>query len=293
MVEGSSDQLMRMLSEADGTAGAGDRGRDTTDRRADLLRLTDVIGEVFGTEDLCLLLFSLVRMHAPQVIVELGTGYGTSAFWMALAADLNDQGHVWTVDDLSQVDGYPRLLAKKRSQLVGTVWENVPGTTGAECMEAIRKILRLGQRLTFMHRRMELADPSHFGGYDLPTPVDLLFSDFNHGPSAILDVLGHFLPRMAAASSIFIDGASTSWPSYLLLEQLVEQLNRGIIPTLLQDRCPNDLRVALEGRRIVLVHLTKTQKPVKNSTAWLKLEPNDLQPHPATTVRGLTERGLG
>jgi hypothetical protein len=293
MVEASSDQLMRVLAAADGTGVAGYQGRDAKDRRADLLQLTDVIGEVFGTEDLGLLLFSLVRMHAPTVMVELGTGYGTSAFWMALAADINDHGHVWTVDDLSQVDGYSRLLAKKRSQLAGTVWENVSGTTGAECMEAIRNILGLDQRLTFVHRRMELADPSHFDGYEFPTPVDLLFSDFNHGPSAILDILGHFLPRMAAASSIFIDGASTSWPSYLLLEQLVEQLNRGMIPALLQDRCAKDLRIALEGRRIVLVHLTKTHKQSKNSTAWLKLEPNDLQPHPATAVRGLTERALG
>jgi hypothetical protein len=123
--------------------------------------------------------------------------------------------------------------------------------------------------------------------------VDLLFSDFNHGPSAVLDILGHFLPRMATASSIFIDGASTSWPSYLLLEHLTEQLNRGMMPALLQERSDVDLKAVLEGRRIVLVHLTKTQKRTKNSTAWLKLEPTDLQPHPATAVRGLTERGLG
>ena len=293
MVDESSDQLLRILTDADGTGLAGNQGHGARDRRADLLQLTDVIGEVFGTEDLCLLLFSLVRMHAPEVIVELGTGYGTSAFWMALAADINDQGHVWTVDDLSQVDGYSRLLAKKRSRLVGTVWEGVSGTSGAECMEAIRTTLGLDTRLMFLHRRMDLSDPSHFDGYDFPTPVDLLFSDFNHGPSAILDILGHFLPRMSAASSILIDGASTSWPSYLLLEHLVEQLNRGMIPALLQDRCSKDLRVVLDGRRIVLVHLTKTQKQVKNSTAWLKVEPNDLQPHPVTAVRGLIERGLG
>ena len=160
-------------------------------------------------------------------------------------------------------------------------------------MATIRKTLRLDDRLTFVHRRMELADPSHFDGYDVPTPVDLLFSDFNHGPSAVLDILGHFLPRMATASSIFIDGASTSWPSYLLLEHLTEQLNRGMMPALLQERSDVDLKAVLEGRRIVLVHLTKTQKRTKNSTAWLKLEPTDLQPHPATAVRGLTERGLG
>jgi hypothetical protein len=293
MVEGSSSQLMELLSGAHGAGETDGRGPRARDRRAEMLQLSDVIGEVFGTEDFCLFLFSLVRMHTPKVVVELGTGYGASAFWMALAADINGLGHVWTVDDLSQVDGYSNLLARKRSRLVGTVWECLSDASGAQCMATIRKILRLDERLTFIHREMDLADPSHFDGYDFPAPVDLLFSDFNHGPSAILDILGHFLPRMADASSIFIDGASTSWPSYLLLEQLVEQLNRGVIPRLLQDRCSQDLRIALEGRRIVLVHLTKTQKQAKNSTAWLKVEPNDLQPHPMTIVRGLTERGLG
>ena len=36
-------------------------------------------------------------------------------------------------------------------------------------------------------------------------PIDLLFSDFRHGPSDVLAVLDHFLPRMAPRSSIFID----------------------------------------------------------------------------------------
>jgi hypothetical protein len=98
---------------------------------------------------------------------------------------------------------------------------------------------------------------------------------------------------MARASSVFIDGASTSWPSYLLLEQLVEQLNQARVPALLQDRCSVDLASIMRNRRIVLVHLTKAKRRVQNSTAWLKLEPVDLQPHPATSVRGLAERGLG
>jgi hypothetical protein len=44
----------------------------------------------------------------------------------------------------------------------------------------------------------------------------------------------------------------------------------------------------MKHRRVVLVHLTESKARVQNSTAWLKLEPVDLQPHPATSVRGLT-----
>ncbi len=56
------------------------------DDRAKLLLLTDFIGTAFGTEDFCLFLYSLIKLQTPRVIVELGTGLGASAFWMALAA---------------------------------------------------------------------------------------------------------------------------------------------------------------------------------------------------------------
>ncbi len=44
------------------------------DERAMLLLLTDAVETGFGTEDFSLFLYSLVRMHAPETVVELGTG---------------------------------------------------------------------------------------------------------------------------------------------------------------------------------------------------------------------------
>jgi hypothetical protein len=287
MVESSSRQLAGFLASLAGPGSADEAPASTVDERAELLRLTDVIGEVYGTEDFGLFLYSLVRMQAPETIVELGTGLGTSALWMALAAKRNGLGHVWTIDDLTLSDGYARILAENSARLAGTVWERVAGSTGLECLVKIREILGLDQQLTFVAQRMELDEPTHFDRYAFGEPIDLLFSDFSHGPHAIVSILGHFLPKMAAASSVFIDGASTAWPSYLLLEHLVEQLNRGTIPALLQDRCAVDLTSVMRNRRIVLVHLTERKARVQNSTAWLKIEPVDLQPHPATTVRGL------
>ncbi len=122
-----------------------------------------------------------------------------------------------------------------------------------------------------------------FGG----ETIDLLFSDFQHGPKAILELLGHFLPQMAPASSIFIDSASTAWHSFLLLEQLVAQLNRGQIPKALQDQCPVDLGPVLKNRHVNLVHLTEWKQRDQNSTAWLKIEPVDLLPQPRTYMRGM------
>jgi PAS domain S-box-containing protein len=64
---------------------------NASDERARLLLLTDAVGTAFGTEDFSLFLYSLVRMHTPETVVELGTGLGISAFWMALAAKRNQQ----------------------------------------------------------------------------------------------------------------------------------------------------------------------------------------------------------
>ena len=47
-----------------------------SDERAKLLRLTDAVEGGFGTEDFSLFLYSLVRMHVPETVVELGTGFG-------------------------------------------------------------------------------------------------------------------------------------------------------------------------------------------------------------------------
>jgi|HubBroStandDraft_6_1064221.scaffolds.fasta_scaffold208247_1 tetratricopeptide (TPR) repeat protein len=255
------------------------------DPRADLMLLSDVAGMVFGTEDFCLFLYSLVRMHAPKTVVELGTGLGASAFWMALAAKRNGVGHVFTVDDLTLFKQHKPLLDELLGHLRRTAFPPFEARTPEQYFQAATRILDLGAHLTFLHRGMDLTDAQHFDGYPFAgAPIDLLFSDFRHGPADILSLLGHFLPRMAPASSILIDSAPTSWPSYLLLEQLVAQLDRGQIPVALQERCRVDLGPVMKNRRVVLVHLTEWKERDQNSTAWLKIEPVDLFPQPRATM---------
>src|SRR3546814_20436640 len=43
--------------------------------------------------------------------------------------------------------------------------------------------------------------------------IDLLFTDYQHDPAAILALLSHFLPSMAEASSILLDSAPPSFRS--------------------------------------------------------------------------------
>src|ERR1051325_6257975 len=87
------------------------------DERALLLLLTDAVGTGFGTEDFCLFLYSLVRMQTPKTVVELGTGFGLTTFWMALAAKSNKGGHIWTVDDFKFFDEEQPLVRKVIARL--------------------------------------------------------------------------------------------------------------------------------------------------------------------------------
>jgi hypothetical protein len=258
------------------------------DERARLLLLSDVIGTIFGTEDFCIFLYSLVRMQAPAVMVELGTGLGASAFWMALAAKRNGGGHVFTVDGLELFEGYETLLSDVARHLATAGFGPLDVSTPKQYFREISTQLQLDPFITFVHNMMDLGDPQHFDSYPFANePIDLVFSDFRHGPSDILGILGCFLPRMSPASSILIDSAPTFWPSYLLLERLIPLLNEGRIPAALQDRSTVDLNQVMKNRRIVLVHLPERKKRDQNSTAWLKIEPVDLYPQPRTSMRGV------
>jgi methyltransferase family protein len=257
------------------------------DERARLLLLGEVAGTIFGTEDFCLFLYSLIRMQRPETVVELGTGLGASAFWMALAAKRNGVGHVWTVDNLELFARNEDLVPKLASILRRAQVAELDVSTPEEYYKAVSTMLGLDAFLTFVHKTIDLDDEGHFDHYPFGgMTIDLLFSDFRHGPTDVLAILAHFLPRMSQASSVFIDSAPTAWPSYLLLEQVVAQLNRGQVPKALQDRCTVDLRQIVCNVRILLVHLTKWGRGDQNGTAWLKIEPIDVLPQPRTKMRG-------
>jgi hypothetical protein len=253
------------------------------DARGYLLRFTDAIGALFGTEHLCLFLYSLVRMQRPATIVELGTGAGASAFWMSLGLRENGGGHLWAVDDFRSFRR--RSFAPVMERLARGGFEELVAAEPGSYFANVRARLRLEEYLTRVASTIDLDSMSHFDFYPFArTPIDLLFSDFQHSPQAVLRILAHFLPRMSATSSIFIDSAATFWPSYLLLERLVEQFNAGKTPQVLLD-LRRDLAGCLRNRRFTLVHLTRPNRRLQNGTSWLKIEPVDVVPYPRAPMR--------
>ena len=57
------------------------------------------LAEVYGKENFCYLIYSLIKMQKPETIIELGTGLGTTALMIAQALKENNKGKIWTVDN--------------------------------------------------------------------------------------------------------------------------------------------------------------------------------------------------
>ncbi len=239
---------------------------------ADLKIFSDRIGSIYGTEDWCLFLYSLVKMHKPKTILELGCGCAATTMWMAQAVKENEAGHIWTVDD-------------------GRDWQNVlEGNDNLFLGD--EKIAAFPDYIAHLTQKFELEGFVSLISDKIPpfpsleAKIDLLFSDFSHGANEIIKILGHYLPQMSECSSIFIDSASTAFPSYALLEMLLPQLNQGKIPrTLLAAIDEKSRKAALEfvrNSQFTLVHITEDKHRSQNSTAWLKIQPVDIRPYPRT-----------
>lgn len=253
-----------------------------------LLALRDQLGPIYGSEDLCMLLYSLMKRERPSNVVELGTGAGVSTAWIAAALKENGEGRLYTFDNGSHY-AQPKILNAVAS-LHGPL-EHLAQYADDEN--------GFGPLLDGIFEGAGVADRVHVGLRDIDetlgeylrphldgAPIDALFADFNHSPNAIYQILGAVLPIMAPASSIFIDSASTHIPAFLALERMVELLNRNKVPQVLYDGVSAEHASAI--RRVVatstfrLMHLVERRDRKQNSTAWLRIEPCDMMP-PLTT----------
>ncbi len=257
-----------------------------------LLRFRDAVGHIHGSEDLCILLYSLVKREKPKVILELGTGLGVTAAWIGRALAENGVGHLWTTDDGRFQDSFlPQALQHLR--------EIPEFADAAVANEDLAGFLRILFQLTGVTKQVSCLDKTidlNRGIDDLipdevraGQKIDMLFSDYAHAPGDILDLLGLVLPHMAEYSSIFIDSASTYLLSYFMLEQVVDQLNAGKLPhRLTQGRSFEQRQYLLQmisERRFQLVHLFEDKDRAQNSTTWLRLAPVQWSPPPTARVR--------
>jgi predicted O-methyltransferase YrrM len=255
---------------------------------AALMRLREVLGPYYGSEDLCVLFYSLIKRERPEVVVELGTGLGICSLWMAQAVRENGVGHVYTIDDGRQFAAMAEYLRQHADELEGLIGPADWASHGAYLHKLFAghapNITARAAELTLNSDAVLLPEACDFCG----KPIDLLFADFRHDPYAIMDILAFFLPRLSPCASIFIDSASTSRVTFSMLEQLVAQLNASKIPQRFLTAMPLEHRQALcdlvPRRQFRLMHLVERKMRPQNSTAWLRIEPVDWQPHPVTML---------
>ncbi len=238
----------------------------------ELARYVELAGPTYGTESRSWFLYAIVKMQRPELALELGTGLGPTSFMMAQALRENGDGHLVTVDDGShwpETRGNPTLQEFGATSTIGY----------GEFIKALAERFALTDHLDLVQRKLP--------PYPNPEkPIDLLYSDFRHDVPGIIDLLANYLARMAPASSIFIDSASTFHPSYTFLEHLVGLLNDGKLPASLASKETGQAMWNLiQQRRFTLVHLTEPARTEQNSMAWLKIEPIDIIAHPRAATR--------
>lgn len=227
---------------------------------------TDSIGSIYGTEDFSIFLYSLIKMRKPKTVVELGTGLGSIALWAGLALEENESGRFYTVDN-----GAEWNHLKQAKPQMGPMFRE-------QYLEYINNLIdkfELTQYIKFIHRDIS--------NTELPDGIDILFSDFSHGPVDILSLLSEILPKMSATSIVMFDSASTYYSSYHTLEAIVDMFNSGKVPASMQNR--KHIQELVNSSRFRLQHVVESKDRAQNSTACLYIEPVDIFPHPLTHMR--------
>jgi hypothetical protein len=236
----------------------------------------------YGSGEISSFLYAITKMHRPRVIVELGTGYGVSTFWMAQALKENKLGHIWSVDNLENLTKSFEESDTEFAGLKKTSLSHLTGIAPSKFYKSASDALGLAKYISFLKRNINLKEPRSLLSFPFSSrKVDLLFSDISHEPDDILGVFAFFLPRMSIASSIFIDSASTCWPSYFCVENVVAMLNSGSIPSTVEEWLSSKQKSQVLARKYSLIHLTyKGNGATQNSTAWIKIQPKDARPYP-------------
>lgn len=212
-------------------------------------------GKTYFTEDFSLYFYSLIRMTNPNLVVELGTGLGTTSFLAAQACKENNNGKVITFDNFSQ-----------------WVEEHDPEKWIKDHIEKFD----LQDRLFFIKAE----------GLDIHNnlkevkEINIFFNDINCEPVNFLKIMGWMLPRVNKEAYLFIDGGATYWPSYCIIEMTLEKLNAGKIPKTLYEfiENPEDYEKILKRFTFSNIYLKKFRNNGRNqnSVAMIKIQECDI-----------------
>jgi predicted O-methyltransferase YrrM len=241
------------------------------DKLSEIKKLTDEIGQIYGTEDFAIYLYSLVKMSKATNVVELGTGLGSTALWIALALEENQNGILHTIDDGSEWNH----LKQARNR-----FEFYFRDRYSDYINNLIEHFQFSNQIRFYNETIQSLDLNN---------IDVLFSDFQHSPYAVMKCLADYLHKMSDNSYIFIDSASTYYPSFHTLNSIIECLNQGKIPkTLIEMIDPKNIHAfhtKIMTSKFELTHVIENKDRNQNSTAQIKILPIDIIPQPRANIR--------
>ena len=171
-----------------------------------LKKYTDEIGYVYGSEDLCVHLYSWVKMIKPRQVLEFGTGLGASTLWINEAIKENGAGILHTIDDGSKF--------VEAAEIVG-----LPQRSYEDYIVDLYNRFDIHDGVTFYRCLVEdfyTEAGRHLG----PDSVDMIFSDYNHHPHTILRLFDDYSSSLSDGSLVFIDGAPSKRASMNTIDSL-------------------------------------------------------------------------
>jgi ubiquinone/menaquinone biosynthesis C-methylase UbiE len=218
-------------------------------------------GHFYDTESTAYFFYSLVKFKHTKKFLELGTGYGVTAFAVAQAMKENNEGSVTSYDN-----GMHHLSQDKSP------------TEYKYFIEKKIKEFNLKD-----HFKFKLEDIG-FNNIEC-TNIDILFSDFYRSPAYIQDLMNFFLLNCNSYSSLFIDSLNCDWSSYAYLNNMIELFNHKKIPHIfkktLSKESYNKIKEFVEVTKFTKIDMRKkhTDK-MQNGITWIKCEPYNVSPEP-------------
>jgi hypothetical protein len=222
-----------------------------------LLEYVNSTHSKYITGDFSHYLYGFIKMMKPKVVVEFGTGYGTTAFLTAQALKENIYGQLYTIDD-------------------GSFWkETVDYNTFIN-----DKIIEFGLdvNLNFYNKTLDFKS---FEPFNDIANIDILFNDIDCNPEYIVYTLAWLMPKVREDKPcyFFIDGAATYWPAYSMLEMLIKSLNEKNIPKKMLDFFGDDeeLHKLMRNKVFTLVHFKKDEDSAQNGFSMIKIENKNVE----------------
>jgi predicted O-methyltransferase YrrM len=262
-----------------------------------IARWNRLVGETYCSDDKAFLFYSLIKIHRPARILEIGTGVGVCSLFMAQAVKENGEGRVYTVDNGADwAEFYPTYWTDriKPDETFGPLLD-------PDFFDFMRKLaarVEVADHISFVKGELSLADAEPLDASASPAlaealagPIDFVFCDIDHRPLACLGTLAKFLPLLSPSASIFIDAAPTQLTSHLTLVETVRQLNAGKVPAYFlvgaDEQRAAALRDRVQSSCFQLVPIVERRERDGNSVAWIRVEPANVFPYPLSAMRGL------